>query len=123
EPDPNPITTASAVSSAHTQMDRSLATSLAWRATADWSSQILSWASLVIVARLLSPADFGIGSMAGLFVAFFEVCNRVWVSTGNHHAARHEPGADRAAEYDCGSDGADVLWGGQPHGQAGCDFL
>ena len=72
EPDPNPITTASAVSSAHTQMDRSLATSLAWRATADWSSQILSWASLVIVARLLSPADFGIVSMAVILLPYLK---------------------------------------------------
>lgn len=49
---------------ASTRMDRSLAHSLAWRAGADWFSQILSWASFLIVVRLLSPADFGIVGMA-----------------------------------------------------------
>jgi len=46
------------------RMDRSLAHSLAWRAGADWFSQILSWASFLIVVRLLAPADFGIVAMA-----------------------------------------------------------
>lgn len=40
-------------------MDRSLAHSLAWKAAGDWFSQIFSWASLLIIVRLLSPADFG----------------------------------------------------------------
>jgi teichuronic acid exporter len=46
------------------RMDQSLAHSLAWRAGADWFSQILSWASFLIVVRLLTPADFGIVAMA-----------------------------------------------------------
>jgi PST family polysaccharide transporter len=45
-------------------MDRSLAHSLGWRAATNWGSQILSWASLLIVARLLAPKDFGIAAMA-----------------------------------------------------------
>jgi teichuronic acid exporter len=53
-------------------MDRSLITSLAWRATADWSSQILSWVSLLIVVRLLSPADFGIVSMAVILLPYLK---------------------------------------------------
>lgn len=44
--------------------DRSLAGSLAWKAASDWVTQILSWASFLIVVRLLSPADFGIVAMA-----------------------------------------------------------
>jgi teichuronic acid exporter len=73
-PDPNPITaeTVSALPSAATQMDRSLVTSLAWRAVADWSSQILSWVSLLIVVRLLSPADFGIVSMAVILLPYLK---------------------------------------------------
>ena len=51
---------------ATTKMDRSLAHSLAFRATTSWASQILSWASFLIVARLLAPSDFGIAAMAGL---------------------------------------------------------
>jgi PST family polysaccharide transporter len=45
-------------------MDRSLAQSLAWRAAANWGSQIISWSSFLVVVRLLAPADFGIAAMA-----------------------------------------------------------
>lgn len=41
----------------------SLVGHLAWRAVADWSSQIISWASLLVVVRLLAPADFGLVAM------------------------------------------------------------
>ena len=44
--------------------DHSLVHSLAWKAIGDWTSQIFSWVSLLIVVRLLSPADFGLVAMA-----------------------------------------------------------
>lgn len=52
------------------RMDHSLAHSLAWRAGADWFSQILSWSSFLIVVRLLTPADFGIVAMAMVLWAY-----------------------------------------------------
>jgi teichuronic acid exporter len=52
------------------QMDRSLAKSLAWRAAGDWSSQIFSWVSLLVVVRLLTPADFGIVGMAVILLPY-----------------------------------------------------
>lgn len=54
------------------KMDHSLARSLAWRAAADWSSQILTWASLLIVVRLLTPADFGLVGMAVVLVPYLK---------------------------------------------------
>ena len=42
----------------------SLASNLAWRAAANWSSQVVSWAALLIVVRLLSPSDFGLVGMS-----------------------------------------------------------
>jgi PST family polysaccharide transporter len=51
-------------------MDQSLAHSLAWRAGADWFSQVLSWSSFLIVVRLLTPADFGIAAMAMVLWAY-----------------------------------------------------
>ena len=42
----------------------SLAANLAWRALANWSSQLVSWAALLVVVRLLSPADFGLVGMS-----------------------------------------------------------
>src|SRR5579864_3919629 len=52
------------------RMDQSLAHSLAWRAGADWFSQVLSWSSFLIVVRLLTPADFGIAAMAMVLWAY-----------------------------------------------------
>jgi PST family polysaccharide transporter len=49
---------------APTAKHTSLAANLAWRALANWSSQLVSWAALLIVVRLLSPADFGLVGMS-----------------------------------------------------------
>ncbi len=49
-------------------LDRSLARAVAWNAAARWISQILSWASTIVVARLLTPYDYGIVGMAGLYL-------------------------------------------------------
>jgi PST family polysaccharide transporter len=40
-----------------------------WNAAAKWSSQILSWTSTIVVARLLTPYDYGLVGMSGLFTA------------------------------------------------------
>jgi teichuronic acid exporter len=52
------------------KMDQSLARSLAWKAAGDWVSQLLSWVSLLIIVRVLTPADFGIVAMAVIFFPF-----------------------------------------------------
>jgi O-antigen/teichoic acid export membrane protein len=49
-------------------LDQSLARAVAWNAAARWVSQILSWVSTIIVARLLTPYDYGIIGMASLYL-------------------------------------------------------
>lgn len=49
-------------------LDRSLAHAVAWGAAARWASQIVSWASTIVVARLLTPYDYGLVGMAGLYL-------------------------------------------------------
>src|SRR5271169_3302205 len=49
-------------------LDRSLAHAVAWGAAARWASQIVSWASTILVARLLTPYDYGLVGMAGVFL-------------------------------------------------------
>jgi teichuronic acid exporter len=49
------------------KLDGAVAGGLAWTAGAKSATQLISWASAVIAARLLSPADFGLVGMAGLF--------------------------------------------------------
>jgi O-antigen/teichoic acid export membrane protein len=49
-------------------LDRSFARAVAWNAVARWISQVLSWVSTIIVARLLTPYDYGIVGMASLYL-------------------------------------------------------
>lgn len=51
-------------------MDRSLAHSIAWRAAGDWISQLFAWLSLLIIVRLLSPADFGLVAMGAVLMPY-----------------------------------------------------
>ena len=55
------------------KLDRIFAGGLAWSAAAKSVTQLLSWASVLIAARLLSPADFGLTGMAGAFVGITNV--------------------------------------------------
>ncbi|MGQ0766675.1 MAG: lipopolysaccharide biosynthesis protein [Gemmatimonadota bacterium] len=49
-------------------LDRSLARGVAWTATARWSAQLLTWASTIIVARILSLSDYGIVGLATAYL-------------------------------------------------------
>ncbi|HTV57389.1 MAG TPA: hypothetical protein VMJ93_00795, partial [Verrucomicrobiae bacterium] len=49
-------------------LDRSMAHAVAWSAAARWAAQILSWVSTIIVARILTPYDYGIVGMASLYL-------------------------------------------------------
>jgi O-antigen/teichoic acid export membrane protein len=50
-------------------LDHSMASAVAWNAAAKWSSQILSWTSTIVVARLLTPYDYGLVGMSGLLTS------------------------------------------------------
>lgn len=51
-------------------LDRSLILGVAWTAGMKWGTQILSWASTLVVARLLTPTDYGLFGMAMVFQGF-----------------------------------------------------
>ncbi len=46
---------------------RDVARGVLWTAAAKWGSQLVAWASTIIVARILTPSDYGIVAMAGIF--------------------------------------------------------
>ena len=50
------------------ELDRSLVHGMAWTGMMKWSGQILTWVSTVLVARMLTPADYGIMAMATAFI-------------------------------------------------------
>lgn len=49
---------------------RSLAYSVAWTAAAKWSGQLLTSGITLLVARILTPSDYGLVGMATLFLGF-----------------------------------------------------
>jgi O-antigen/teichoic acid export membrane protein len=62
-----------AAATSTTDLDRSLATGIAWSATAKWSSQLISWASFLVVTRMLAPSDFGLVGMALLYCGLLQL--------------------------------------------------
>ncbi len=50
-------------------LDKYLARGIAWTAVAKGSSQVLSWALMLVVARLLLPSDFGLVGMAAVYLS------------------------------------------------------
>jgi PST family polysaccharide transporter len=54
-------------------LDRSLIRSIAWAAAAKWIVQIFSWITTIVVARLLSPDDYGLLGMAGVYLGAIRV--------------------------------------------------
>ena len=57
-------------------LDRSMARALAWTTAAKTLSQIFSWASTIVVARLLTPYDYGLVGMAGVYLALATVVSQ-----------------------------------------------
>lgn len=62
-------------------LDRALLRGLAWTGVVKWSSQLLSWLSTIIVARLLRPEDYGLIAMAGVFLGFIALFNEFGLGT------------------------------------------
>lgn len=49
-------------------LDRSALSGVAWSGGAKWATQLVSWASTIVVARILVPSDYGLLTMATVFV-------------------------------------------------------
>lgn len=57
-------------------LDKHLVRGIFWTATAKWSSQLLSWGALVITTHFVSPADFGLVGMAGVYLEVAKVLSQ-----------------------------------------------
>ena len=62
-------------------LDRSLLRGVVWTAAAKWASQALSWVSWLIVARLLTPADYGLVGMAAIYLGLITVLSEFGLGT------------------------------------------
>lgn len=63
------------------RLDRSMAAGLAWTGVAKWTVQALSWASTLIVARLLTPDDYGIIGMATVYLGLVQLVSEFGLGT------------------------------------------
>ena len=54
-------------------LDRALTRGVAWMGLTKWSTQIVSWATTLVVVGLLTPADFGILGMATILLGVMTV--------------------------------------------------
>jgi PST family polysaccharide transporter len=55
---------------------------LAWTGAAKWLSQFLSWASTLVVARLLTPDDYGLVGMAMVYMGLVTLLNEFGLGAG-----------------------------------------
>ena len=62
---------------ARRDLDRSLVKGIAWTGGMKWLTQLLSWASTLVVARLLTPRDYGLVGMALLYLGFVQLVNEL----------------------------------------------
>lgn len=62
-------------------LDRSLVHGLAWTSGAKWGGQLLSWASTLIVARLLTPEDYGLVGMAAIYLGLVTMLSEFGLGT------------------------------------------
>ncbi len=63
------------------QLDRSLLHGVAWTAGVKWVSQVASWAATLVVARLLTPGDYGIVAMATVYTGLVNLVNEFGLGT------------------------------------------
>src|SRR5436309_9021485 len=61
-------------------LDRSLAQGIAWTGGIKWLTQLVSWASTLIVARLITPTDYGLFAMAMVYAGFVQLVNELGLS-------------------------------------------
>ena len=62
-------------------LDRQLVSGVAWTALARWGGQIVSWASMLLLARLLSPGDFGLFGMTTVFLGFITLVSEFGIGS------------------------------------------
>jgi PST family polysaccharide transporter len=67
--------------STNRSMDTAFVGGLAWTAGAKFMTQFFSWVAVLVAARLLTPADFGLMEMAGFFFGLTNVLAEFGIST------------------------------------------
>lgn len=53
---------------------------IAWTGGMKWATQVLSWISTLFVARILTPGDYGLASMAAVYTGLVQIVNEFGLS-------------------------------------------
>jgi teichuronic acid exporter len=76
----SPVAQSASLGSTDTKfLDQSLIKGMFWTGLVKWSSQIVSWVTTIVVARLLRPEDYGLVGMAGTFIGLVALLNEFGV--------------------------------------------
>jgi len=62
-------------------LDRSLVRGVAWTGSVKWLTQLAAWASTLVVARILSPDDYGLVGMAAVYYGFLILVSEAGMGT------------------------------------------
>lgn len=62
-------------------LDKLFVRGFAWTATVKWLTQAITWSMTVVIARLLTPSDFGLVGMATIYVYFFTLLSEFGIGT------------------------------------------
>lgn len=62
-------------------LDRSVFSGVAWSSAAKWSTQLIAWAGTIVVARILAPSDYGLLTMASVFLGVVFILSEFGVGT------------------------------------------
>lgn len=97
--------------------DRSLIHGVAWTGLMKTSGQVVAWVSTIVVARMLSPDDFGIVGMATLYLGLLQLVSEFGI--GSAIVTRRELTPDQIAQLNTvsvlmGAAGAAIVAGTAP---------
>ncbi|HWR17325.1 MAG TPA: lipopolysaccharide biosynthesis protein [Terriglobales bacterium] len=62
-------------------LDQHLVRGLAWTGAVKWGGQLATWAATIVVARLLTPADYGLIGMANLYLGLVALISEFGIGT------------------------------------------
>lgn len=48
---------------------------VAWTGAVKWGTQVVSWSATLVIARILTPADYGLLTMATIYLGFIQLVN------------------------------------------------
>src|SRR5690606_5313304 len=63
------------------QLDKAALHGAAWIGAAKWSTQLIAWAGTILVARILTPHDYGIVAMATVYLGLLSLVSEFGIGT------------------------------------------